>query len=729
MVSQIRKRDGTLVLFTKQRIVDAVWKALSAVGEGDKKQAEKIADNVENILDVKYGDKVAPTVENVQDIVEEVLMINGFTKAAKAYILYRKQHQQLRDVAEIVNSVEIIDNYINETDWRVRENANMTFSLQGLNNHIAGIVVTNYWLNKIYPPEIGRMHKNAVFHIHDLSILGAYCVGWDLQDLLMTGFRGVPGKITSAPPKHLRTAFGQIVNYIYTLQGETAGAQAFSDFDTYLAPFIRYDGLDYKQVKQMMQEFLFNMNVPTRVGFQTPFSNITVNIKAPSYMKNTPVIIGGKLLDDTYGDFQDEMNMLNQAFAEVMMEGDSNGRVFTFPIPTYNITKDFDWEDDNPAIRGVFEMTAKYGVPYFSNFVNSDMNPEDARSMCCHLRLDNRELRKRGGGLFGANPLTGSIGVVTINMPQIGYLSKSEDEYFERLGEVMDYAKRALIIKRKILEKYTEMGLYPYTKFYLRNIKKAYGEYWTNHFSTIGLIGLNESMINFMGSDLTHQEGIKFGLKVMDFMRDRLRDYQEETGHNYNLEATPAEGTSYRLARIDKKRYPNVIVANEERVREERAAPYYTNSSLLHVGANLDIFDALNIQDDFQVKYTGGTVFHTFLGEKVYDWRMIREMVKKISYNFKLPYFTITPTFSVCPVHGYIPGEHKYCPVCDREIGYTNMQKVRASGGDVDQELLEEVEKKRKKCEVYSRVVGYIRPVSQWNDGKQEEFKERHLFG
>jgi ribonucleoside-triphosphate reductase len=729
MVSQLRKRDGTLVLFNKQKIIDAIWKAMSAVGEGDMEQSKKLASNIEDILNVKYHDMAAPSVENVQDIIEDVLMINGFTKAAKAYILYRKQHQQLRDVAEIISSVEIIDNYINERDWRVRENANMTYSLQGLNNHIAGIVVSNYWLNKLYPPKIAEKHKQGEFHIHDLSVLGAYCVGWDLNDLLKVGFRGVPGKVECSPPKHFRSALGQTINYIYTLQGETAGAQAFSDFDTYLATFIRYDKLNYKGVRQAVQEYLYNMNVPTRVGFQTPFSNITLNLSPPSYMKDMQVMVGGKLMDETYDDFQDEIDMFNTAFTEIMMHGDASGRVFTFPIPTYNITKDFDWDSDTDVMKGVFEMTAKYGVPYFSNFINSDMKPEDARSMCCHLRLDTRQLRKRGGGLFGANPLTGSVGVVTINMPRIGYVSKDEAQYFEYLGELMDFAKESLIIKRKVLEKYTNLGLYPYSRFYLREIKKAYNEYWINHFSTIGLIGLNESMLNFIGTDLVSSEGYKFGLKVMDFMRERLIDYQQDEGHYYNLEATPAEGTSYRLARVDKKKYSDIITANEQRVKEHNAAPDYTNSSLFEVGAQLVIFDALNLQDEFQTKYSGGTVFHTFLGEKVYDWRMTRELVKKIATNFKLPYFTMTPTFSVCPQHGYLPREHKYCPVCDREIGYSNMQKVRESGGQVDEELFNEVKKKRNMCEIYSRVVGYIRPVRQWNDGKKEEFIQRHAYG
>jgi len=724
-ISHIRKRDGSLVLYNREKIVNAVWKAMRAVNEGDREEAEIIASKVERVLNNKHWPNNVPSVEDIQDIVEETLILEKYVKTAKAYILYRKKHEDLRKMAHHLDTVEIIEGYLHMEDWRVRENANMNYSLQGLNHHISSVIVADYWLNKLYTEPIARAHKHGDFHIHDLSTLGAYCVGWDLQDLLLTGFRGVPTKIQSKPPKHLASALGQVVNYIYTLQGETAGAQAFSNFDTYLAPFIRYDNLDYLQVKQLLQEFLFNMNVSTRVGFQTPFSNITLDLEVPNFMKDQGVIIGGKMTDDTYGDFQEEMNMFNQAFAELMMEGDANGRVFTFPIPTYNITKEFDW--DNPVVQKIFEMTAKYGIPYFSNFVNSDMKPEDARSMCCRLRLDNRELRKRGGGLFGANPLTGSIGVVTINLPRIGYLSKDEDEYFERLDRLMDLAKESLEIKRKVLERFTENGLYPYSKFYLRNVKAAHGQYWKNHFSTIGLIGMNESLLNFMGVDLLDDEGRRFAIKVMKHMRERLIEYQEETNNFYNLEATPGEGTSYRLARLDKRYYPKIIVANEEAVKSGRQ-PYYTNSTQLHVSANIDLFDALELQDELQTLYTGGTVFHVFLGERVQDWRAARDLVKRIAYSFRLPYYTLTPTFSVCPVHGYIPGEHEYCPKCDAEIGYTNIHKLRERGQEVDYDMLRRLEKKRQRCEVYSRVVGYIRPVSQWNDGKQEEFKQRRTF-
>ncbi len=677
-IFQIRKRDGTVVLFDRSRIRDAIWKSFRVTGEGDKDRAENLTDQVVNILNHKFSEK-HPSVEQIQDIVEEVLIINKYVKTAKAYILYRSQHSQLRELGHLMKNVEMIDGYLENQDWRIRENANMAYSLQGLNTHISSIIISQYWLNKIYPTSLGDAHRNGDLHIHDLNTLGAYCVGWDIQDLLLNGFTGVRGKIESKPPKHFRTALGQIVNYIYTLQGETAGAQAFSNFDTYLAPFIRYDNLEYKEVKQAMQEFLFNMNVPTRVGFQTPFSNITMDLNPPEFLKNQPVIIGGKPMKETYGEFQKEMDLLNKVFTEVMVEGDASGRLFTFPIPTYNITKDFDWESD--TAKGIFEMTAKYGIPYFSNFINSDMRPDDARSMCCRLRLDNRELRKRGGGLFGANPLTGSIGVVTINLPRIGYIAKDEEQYFQKLRVLMDMACQSLESKRKVLESFTERGLYPYTKFYLRNLKEANGEYWKNHFATIGLIGMNESIINFLGTDLLSEKGRKFAEKVLDFMRDKLTQYQQETGNVYNLEATPGEGTTYRLARLDKARYPDLIVANEEAYKSRSAAPYYTNSSQLHVAAPIDVFDALEIEDPLQTRYTGGTVFHAFLGERLYDWKVAAKLVKTIAENFRLPYFTLTPTFSVCPVHGYIPGEHEYCPKCDEEIGYAGALRMQAKGG------------------------------------------------
>ncbi|MCD6403009.1 MAG: ribonucleoside triphosphate reductase [Candidatus Aenigmarchaeota archaeon] len=686
-IEKIKKRDGRIVPFDERKIVMAVLKAMKAVGEGDKGIAEIIANEV--VSSLKKSDKVIPTVEEVQDLVEEALMKKGFYKVAKAYILYRALHNQIR---------ELVDGYLYKRTWLVKENANMTFSLQGLNTHIFSQVVREYWLHRIYlkrNPEIAKAHINGDFHLHNLQILGPYCVGWDLQYLLLTGFTGVKGKITSKPAKHFRVALLQVVNFLYTLQGEAAGAQAFSNFDTFLAPFIRYDKLSYRDVKQTLQEFMFNMNVPTRVGFQTPFTNITLDLKVPNFMKNEPVIIGGKVMNEVYGDFQEEMNIFNKALAEVMLEGDGIGRVFTFPIPTINVTKDFDWKSE--ITKKVFETSAKYGIPYFANFVNSDMKPEDVRSMCCRLRIDKRELTKRGGGLFGANPLTGSIGVVTINMPRIGYLSKDEDEFFERLSKLMELAKESLEIKRSMLEEFTERGLYPYSKFYLRNIKQAFGKYWKNHFSTIGLIGMNEACLNFLGCSIGEKEGHKFAIKVLDFMRSKLIEFQEETGNIYNLEATPAEGTSYRLARIDKSKYPEIIVANEKDVREGKAAPYYTNSTWLPVYYTDDLWELLRHQDPLQTRYTGGTVVHIWLGERV-TAEGVMALVRKVFENFRLPYISITPTFSICPVHGYIAGEHLKCPVCGM------------------------------KTEVYSRVVGYLRPIDQYNPGKQAEFKQRKMF-
>lgn len=574
----------------------------------------------------------------------------------------------------------LVDSYLKQLDWQVKENSNMSYSIQGLNNYIASEISKKYWLNKIYPEHIKNAHISGDIHIHDLNIISVYCVGWDLKDLLSEGFTGVRGKVESSPARHFRTALGQVVNFMYTMQGEAAGAQAFSNFDTLLAPFIKYDGLSYDQVKQAIQEFVFNMNVPTRVGFQTPFTNITMDLTVPSYYADQPVIIGGELMDETYKEFQAEMDMLNKAFFEVMMEGDSAGRVFTFPIPTYNITKDFDW--DNKNLDGLWEMSAKYGIPYFSNFINSDMSPEDARSMCCRLRIDNRELDYRGGGLFGSNPLTGSIGVVTINLPKIADNVKNKGEFFENLSKQMETAKESLEIKRALLEDLTDKNLYPYTKFYLRDIKARYGVYWKNHFSTIGLIGMNEACLNLLGDDIGSFRGKQFALEVMDFMRAKIVDFQKETGHNYNLEATPGEGTSYRLAKLDKN----------------HKYPYFTNSTQLPVNYSDDIFEVLDHQDDLQTKYTGGTVVHIFAGERISNINTMKNFVKKVCNNYKLPYFTFSPTFSTCPNHGYVAGEHFKCPECGAE------------------------------CEVYSRIVGYIRPVNQWNKGKQMEFRNRTVF-
>jgi len=692
----VLKRDSKLEPFDQERITTAIWKAAKAVGGKDKEQAKRISDQVVAELNKRYGDDGVPTVEEVQDTVEKRLIENGHAATAKAYILYRKQHNDMRELAALLSSADLVDQYLEVEDWRVKENSNMSYSLQGLNNYLSSTVIAKYWISRIYPSNIAESHFSGDLHIHDLGVLGPYCVGWDLSDLLLSGFGGVAGKIESKPAKHFRTALGQIVNFFYTLQGEAAGAQAFSNFDTYLAPFIRYDHLTQKDVEQALQEFFFNMNVPTRVGFQTPFTNLTLDLTVPDFMKNEAIIYNGKVTQDTYGDMSKEMDMFNLAFAKGMEQGDAKGRVFTFPIPTYNVTKDFNW--DSPVAQAIFEVTAKYGVPYFSNFVNSDMKPEDVRSMCCRLRIDNRELRKRGGGFFGANPLTGSIGVVTLNIPRIGYLSKDEDEFFQRLETLMETAKSSLEIKRKILEAFTDNGLYPYSKRYLRLVKQGHGKFWKNHFSTIGIVGINEAIVNLLGVNIASKDGKAFAVKTLEFMRKRLEDFQEETGSIYNLEATPAEGTAYRLARIDQKRYRDIVFANQRNVVSNHAEPFYTNSSQLPVDFNGDLFEALEHQETLQSLYTGGTVFHIFLGERLHSWKSAAELIKKVAWNSKLPYFTLTPTFSICPNHGYTAGEHKQCPVCGSN------------------------------SEIYSRVVGYLRPVDQWNDGKQAEFSIRKTF-
>lgn len=699
MQQKVIKRDGEIVDFNSAKIADAIQKASSVTKEFDSSTARRLTKNVIKIVNdfvkEKQTNLEAPTIEEIQDIVEKVLLSSEYKQTAKSYILYREQHNKLRDFANKA-SVDMIDDYLKQLDWQVNENSNMSYSIQGLNNYLASGLSKNYWLNKVYPNEIKAAHQNGDIHIHDLNIISVYCVGWDLKDLLTEGFCGVKGKVESAPAKHFRTALGQMVNFLYTMQGESAGAQAFSNFDTLLAPFVRYDKLNYSQVKQALQEFVFNMNVPTRVGFQTPFSNITMDLTVPGYYKGQCVIIGGEMMEETYGQFQTEMDMINKAFFEVMMQGDSSGRVFTFPIPTYNITKDFNWNNDN--LDGLWEMSAKYGIPYFSNFINSDMSPEDARSMCCRLRIDNRELEYRGGGLFGSNPLTGSIGVVTINLPKIAYQSKSKEEFFSLLNDKMLLAKESLEIKRKLLEKLTDANLYPYTKFYLRDIKSRFGVYWKNHFSTVGLIGMNEACLNLLNTGIETEEGKQFALETMDYMRARIVEYQKETGNNYNLEATPAEGTSYRLAKLDKENLVNIKCANDEEYYSKGANPYYSNSTQLPVNCTDDIFELLDHQDDLQTKYTGGTVVHIFAGERISDISTMKNLVKKVCENYHLPYFTFSPTFSVCPNHGYVKGEQETCPDCGEE------------------------------CEVYSRIVGYIRPVNQWNKGKKAEFKNRKTF-
>jgi len=693
MYKSIKKRDGRTAKFDRKKIEKAIEKAGLETGEFDAAQAVELTDKVLGVLETR-NQKRLPSVEDIQDIVEDALIDSKFKKTAKAYIIYRDQHKKLREITSNAH-VDLIDKYLENLDWKVNENSNMGYSLQGLNNYVSAEITKTYWLDKIYTSKIGQAHKEGDLHIHDLNLLSVYCVGWDLTDLLQEGFTGVAGKVASKPAKHFRSALGQVVNFFYTLQGEAAGAQAFSDFDTLLAPFIRADKLSYEEVKQAIQEFVFNVNVPTRVGFQTPFTNITLDLECPKHMADNPVIIGGEMQDATYGEYQEEMNMLNKALLEVLSEGDANGRVFTFPIPTVNITKDFNW--DNPVIESLWEASAKYGIPYFSNFINSDMDPEDARSMCCRLRIDNRQLEYRGGGLFGSNPMTGSVGVVTINLPRLALKSKNEKEFFKGLAELMDMAKDSLETKRKVLERLTDANLYPYTKFYLRNIKQRFNQYWKNHFSTIGLIGTNEAALNLLGVDIGTEKGKAFAEKTLDFMRDRLVEYQKETGNNYNLEATPAEGTTYRLAQLDKASFPDrAHFANG--IGADVKCPFYTNSSHLPVNYTDDLFELMDLQDNLQTKYTGGTVIHFFLGERMDDPQTLKKLVKTICENYKLPYFTFSPSFSICKNHGYIVGEHPECPKCGEAT------------------------------EVYSRVVGFLRPVSQWNKGKQAEFEMREHY-
>ena len=670
------KRTGEKVLFDQAKIRIAITKAGKATKEFDETEPERLT----RIIVAQIPDDIA-TVEQIQDLVEQTLMESRHHKTAKAYILYREQHRKLRDLKTLLDPRETIQKYLEKLDWRVNENSNTSYSLQGLNMHLATSVVSRYWLNEVYPPEVRDAHVSGDMYIHDLGYLAAYCVGWDLKDLLLRGLGGVYGKVESKPAKHFRSALGQMVNFIFTMQGEAAGAQAFSSVDTYLAPFIRYDHLRYDEVKQAVQEFVFNMNVPTRSGFQSPFSNITLDLHPHGATAGEAAIIGGKPVSDTYADFQPEMDMFNRAFAEVMLAGDARGRVFSFPIPTYNITKDFDWQ--NPVYDPIFEMTAKFGIPYWSNFVNSDMDPDDARSMCCRLRLDTRELQKRGGGLFASNPLTGSIGVVTIDLPRIGYLSHSKDELFERLSHVMDVARTSLEIKRKIIENLTAAGLYPYSRHYLDAVKQRNGLYWANHFNTIGINGMNELLLNFASVTIAEPDGRRLALEIMDFMLGKLEEFQHESGQLYNLEATPAESATYVLAKQDKALYPDILVANEEAVKNG-GDPYYTNSTQLPVAYTTDPFEALDLQDPLQVKYTGGTVVHLFLGERLESADQAKQLVRAVTNSYRLPYFTLTPTFSICPKHGYINGNHPFCPKCDEEL-VVEAQKVAAgpASGDV----------------------------------------------
>ena len=691
MLQRIVKRDQSQVPFRKEKIIFAIFKAATAVGGNDFALAEKLTEQVLVLAEQKYPNGVAD-VEGIQDLVEKILIEAGHAKTAKAFILYREKRRSARESNALIGAtINMFSEYLNDRDWQINENANTQKSINGLNNYVREAFTQNYWLHEIYPEEIRNAHLSGDIHIHDLGFFGPYCAGWDLQQVLLNGFGGVPGKVESKPPKHLRSFLGQIVNSTFTTQGESAGAQAWSSFDTYCAPFIRYDKLDYATVRQALQEFIFNLNVPTRVGFQCPFSNLTFDIVPPRTLKDQHVICGGQYMPETYGDFQTEMNLFNLAFCDVMSSGDSKGRVFTFPIPTINITRDFDW--NSPVTDKFMEITCKYGIPYFSNYVNSDLSPEDALSMCCRLRLDTKELRKRGGGLFGSNPLTGSIGVVTLNLPRIAYISKSESEFFARLWQQMNIAANSLEIKRKVIEEQTARGLYPYSANYLRPIQQKTGCFWYNHFNTIGLIGMNEACQNLFGPDcdLATPKGQDFAIKTLNYMRKEIQEIQDKTGHYYNLEATPAEGTSYRLAKKDTERYSDIITAGE-------SVSYYTNSSQLPVGFTDDIFETLDLQDELQSLYTGGTVLHLYLGEEIKDRAIAKRLIQKVFTRYRLPYISLTPTFSICNDHGYLAGEQPICPECGAAT------------------------------EVWSRVVGYLRPVRNFNKGKQEEYAQRKQY-
>jgi len=657
----VEKRDGRIVPFDLTRIVNAIFKAADATNEFGYDTAQVIAEEVMRSLQPQ-ADNSAVHVEVIQNTIEQVLMRKGFYQTAKAFILYREKRRQAREYSKLLDVTDLLGKYIGEETWEVHENANIGYSIQGLKAYITGKAEETYWLEKIYPEPIAKMHREGMVHIHNLSFLGSYCVGWDLEDLLRRGFGGVAGKTYSKPAKHLSSALGQMMNFLFTLQNETAGAVAFSSFDTLLAPFVRFDGLSYYQLKQELQEFVFNMNQTMRTGGQSPFSNITLDLTPHPLLKDRHVIYGGEELQNyTYSMFQKEIELIDLALFEVYTEGDGNGRPFTFPIPTINITPDFNW--DNPVLDPVWESTAKYGIPYFANFINSDLSVEDARSMCCRLRLDTKELRSKGGGLFGTSPLTGSIGVITINLPRIAYLSNTEEEFFSMLSHVMDKCRDGLEAKRKTLEKYTAMGLYPYSRIYLEPVYNATGQYWSNHFSTIGIVGMNEALMNLFGSDVNMgtEEGIAFAVKVLNFMRNKLVQFQEETEHMYNLEATPAESTSYSLALKDKELFPDIITSGTE------DTPYYTNSTQLPVNYTDDPIELAQLQEPVQVLYTGGTVVHFFLGERI-SGEAAKNFVKLIFNNFRLPYITLTPTFSICPKHGYIAGEHEFCPLCDEEL-------------------------------------------------------------
>jgi len=683
MVSTIRKRDGKLVPYDNFKIANAVFKAAESVGGKDFSMALQLAKSVEEVIGQKFHSNSIPAVEEIQDIVEKVLIEQGHARVAKAYILYREQQRRIRSTNDLLLDIaNTMDGYLRQEDWRVNENSNVNYSLGGLILHNSGAITANYWLENIYDRSISSAHRNGDIHLHDLSMFSGYCAGWSLRQLIAEGLGGVTGKISSRPPKHLSTLIQQMVNFLGILQNEWAGAQAFSSFDTYLAPFVAVDNMTYEEVKQQIQSFIFGVNTPSRWGSQAPFTNITLDWSVPEDLKNQPAVVGGVPLEQTYGDFQREMDIVNRAFLEVLIEGDADGRGFSYPIPTYNITESFNWDSENAHL--LFKMTGKYGTPYFQNFINSTLNPGDVRSMCCRLQLDKRELRNRGGGLFGADEFTGSIGVVTINLPRIGFFSESKADYYKQLDHYMDIAKNSLETKRRVITKLMDQGLFPYTQRYLRH--------WNNHFSTIGLIGMNESTLNFMGKDLTDPEAREFAMEVLRHMRERLITYQEETGHLYNLEATPGEGTSYRLAKIDKSKFSRMIIPGGDN-------PFYTNSTQLPVNATDDLFEALDMQNDVQKQYTGGTVFHAHIGESIDDVETCKKLVRAIAYNYQIPYFTISPTFSICKLHGYLKGKHLACPNCSEET------------------------------EVYARIVGYYRPVQNWNPGKKSEFGERQVFG
>jgi ribonucleoside-triphosphate reductase (formate) len=682
MISTIRKRDGKLVAYDNYKIANVIYKAAEAVGGRDFGQALTLAKKVEEVIASRFHSNSIPAVEEIQDIVEKVLIDEGHARVAKAFILYREQHRRARSTQDVLlDIVNTMDGYLKQQDWRVHENSNVNYSLGGLILHNSGAITANYWLENIYPREISDAHRNGEIHLHDLSMFSGYCAGWSLRQLIAEGLGGVKNKISSRPAKHLSTLIQQMVNFLGILQNEWAGAQAFSSFDTYLAPFIRIDNLSYDEVKQNIQSFIFGVNTPSRWGSQAPFTNITLDWVVPDDLKDQPVVIGGEALDSTYGEYQKEMDIINKAFLEVLIAGDADGRGFSYPIPTYNLTKNFNWDTENANL--LFKMTGKYGTPYFQNFINSALNPGDVRSMCCRLQLDKRELRTRGGGLFGSDEFTGSIGVVTVNLPRIGYLSSSKEEYFSQLDRVMDLARDSLEIKRQVITKLMEQGLFPYTQRFLRH--------WNNHFSTIGLVGMNESTLNFMGKDLMTSEARQFATEVLMHMRKRLVEFQEKTGFLYNLEATPAEGTSYRMAKIDRKKFSRMVIPGGDN-------PYYTNSTQLPVTATDDMFHALDMQDPLQRLYTGGTVFHAYIGESIDDVDTCKQLIRKIAETYSLPYFTISPIFSVCQRHGYLRGEHFTCPSCGEE------------------------------AEVYSRIVGYYRPVQNWNLGKKSEFNDRKIY-